>query len=293
MTAIRAAKLFPPAIPTRAISDLCVDFVDGFCRAGDTCTKSHEICEILTQAIKEPLAELQPNTLALHPRIVPKNQPFDHDAPGVLSANGARHDNDFVDIHKIRVLPTTDEILSERRPFMPMKNQLDHYLPMGEARLLDTQFRQLRYENTEAIIDACYHAAQELLRTMRKPHHLDYDSAQVTPQGVRYSLFRDVSFEDIGFHERHGITARLSFACPKVLRGRRILTSGHFERGRLTAIVGLDPKSNELSTIFMEVDICQSTDAMRPRTGNDLRGKLLDGTPTYPLRSDILQLQQY
>ncbi|CAG8550528.1 6058_t:CDS:10 [Dentiscutata erythropus] len=70
----------------------------------------------------------------------------DYDPPGELSKHGPRHDNDFSEIAKISIIPTKNEVLCKRDPFLPTTNMDDslHYLPKGSQRLLDTQFRLLR-----------------------------------------------------------------------------------------------------------------------------------------------------
>lgn len=277
MAGIKAHLLRPASLATRELESMCKDFVDGFCRQGDRCTKSHEICAIddQTQSIFGlGLPKFVPNCLSSSPRILPPDKRvFEEDGPGDLSYQGTRHDNDHADIRRICILPTTDEILCPRRPFMPCKDfSRSHFLPRGYSCLVDTLFRQLRYESTECIIDACYHAAQQLTVALAK-QNLDYDFGQETPRGVRYSLFRDVLFEELLFHEAKGTVVRLSFACPRTLRGGRMHSSGLFEKGMLVALVGLDEDGSSLSTTFFEVHLRQSTDSMKVRSGNDLRGK--------------------
>ena len=127
-------------------------------------------------------------------------------------------DNDHVDICNIIILPTTDEILSRRLPYIPQKApESKHHLPLGRKRHLDILFRQLRFDRVEAWIDICYHASQALYSNI--PHVKDYDERMTTPRRVRYHLFQDVSFEEVWFHETKGLLFRLSFACPKVLKG--------------------------------------------------------------------------
>lgn len=271
-TNIKAAELLPSSLPVIAPYFLCDKFINGFCRRGEQCNKSHEICTISTDASELPRIQSPPNYLSLEPRNPLRNEQFDDDGPGVLSNHGSRHDNDYIDIQNIKILPTTDEILSTRVPYMPRKDEnATHRLPLGQARLLDIQFRQLRYENVEAIIDTCYHASQQLVRLLTEPQVIDYDDRLVTPRGNRYSLFRDVKFEELVFSYRKGVTVRLSFACPKALRGSRLGFSKHLEDGMLVVLIGLD-KNDSLSTTFMEVSQRQTTEAMRVRTGNDLRG---------------------
>lgn len=143
----------------------------------------------------------------------------------------------------------------------------------GVAGMLDVQFRHLRYDTFEPVIDACYHASQQLASSFANPPSLDYEVRQRTARGTQYSLFRDVRLEDVRF-EREGIHLRLSFACPIRLRQRHLLSSGHFESGMLMALIGLDSEST-LSTTFCKAEMCQSTLAMRPTTGNHLRAAVV------------------
>ena len=273
-TNLRAANLQPSALPQLPLASVCQDFVDGFCRRGDECTKNHDICAIPNETSESPVLVCPPNVLSLDARVSPRNSlPFDKDGPGHLSRFGPRHDNDHEDIQHIKILPTTDEILCWRKPYIPAKNQsAEHHLPCGQQRLLDVQFRQLRFDNVEPIIDSCYHASQQLTQLVSTPQVLDYDDRMSTPKGVRYSLFRDVAFEEQVMSFKDGITFRVSFACPKALRGLRLGPSKHLEEGMLVALVGLD-EGNTLSTTFMVIQQRQTTFAMRPRTGNDFRGR--------------------
>ncbi len=157
---------------------------------------------------------------------------------------------------------------------MPKKDpHFQNQLPGGQGRHIDINFRQLRYEHTESIVDICYHASQHLIILSSDPQVLDYEVRTDTPQGRRYSFFRDVEVVELNFDERYGIVVRVSFSCPPGLRGRHLHGSGHFERGMLAALVGIDEDSTSPSTTFFEVSLCQSTDAMKPRTGNELRGQ--------------------
>ena len=273
-TNIRAAKLQPSTLPQLPLASVCQDFVDGFCRRGDGCTKSHEICATVNAINGPPIIDCPPNLLSLDPRLSPhEGLPFDSDGPGNLSKYGARHDNDHVDIQHVRILPTTDEMLCRRKPFIPAKDQMSNYhLPCGQQRLLDVQFRQLRYDNIESIIDSCYHASQQLTHLISTPQVLDYDDRMTTPKGVRYSLFRDIAFEEQIMSFRDAVTFRVSFACPRSLRGLRLGPSKHLEEGMLVAMVGLDD-TDGLSTTFMVIQQRQTTFAMKTRSGNDLRGK--------------------
>ena len=274
-TNVRAAKLQPSTLPQLPPDSVCQDFVDGFCRRGDECTKSHDICAVAYENTRSPALNCPPNILSLDHRLSPRDSlPFDKDGPGHLSIYGPRHDNDHADIQHIKILPTTDEILCRRKPYVPAKDQsTEHHLPCGQQRLLDVQFRQLRFDNVEPIIDSCYHASQQLTQFVTAPQVLDYDDRMNTPKGVRYSLFRDIAFEEQIMSFRDAVTFRVSFACPKALRGLRLGPSKHLEDGMLVALIGYDI-ADALSTTFMVIEHRQTTFAMKARTGNDLRGQL-------------------
>lgn len=271
-----AHKLAPPALPQSMESTLCKEYLKGYCRNGDSCAQSHEITRVFGQGLNSNATEgvsATPNVLRLGPRLLPDGDSiFEHDGPGHLSTKGPRHDNDLSDIRKIRVLPTMDEILSLRRPYMPYKDfHLPHFLPAGQTRLIDTLFRQLRYESTERIIDACYHASQLLWQSNGK-RLATPDPRQDTPNGTRYHLFWDVAFEQLIFDEKKGLVVRVSFACPGFLQGRKIHSSGLLENGMMVALVALDKSDSRLSVAFFETHIRESTDSMKSRGGAGLRG---------------------
>ena len=277
--AVRAHKLMPPSLPWSIESALCKDYLKGFCRNGDACSRSHAIYRIVNQdqSSQAPTPLVSQNALDLGPRVSAKDDSvFDHDGPGHLSFRGSRHDNDHADIREVRILPTADEILSQRPSYMPYKDfHLPHFLEAGQSRLLDTLFRQLRYDSTESIIDACYHACQKLVlsRTAQLPTLDNYEVRQDTPKGTRYHLFWEVSFEELIFDDVKGIIIRISFACPPFLRGRRMHTSGFFEDGMLLGLLGLDNTDSSLSVTFFETHLRESTDAMQSRGGKGMRGK--------------------
>ena len=208
----------------------------------------------------------------LSPEIRPAPAPIDDEGPGQLSRAGPRHDNDHISIRDIQILPTADEILAvDRPPYLPKKDlQEPHYVTAPMLRLLDMQFRHLRYDQTEYIRDICYEAAQ-LLAFTYPPTSPNFQLKQETARGNRYFLYRDVHFEEIISHERRGLVVRVSFACPGYLRGRRIHTSGRLQERMLCAIVSIDGAEDELVTTFFEIHLAQSTDSMNPRGGDGMR----------------------
>ncbi|KAL8997355.1 MAG: hypothetical protein Q9169_003337 [Polycauliona sp. 2 TL-2023] len=276
-TAIVERSPQPPTLPTLHWQETCHDFYNGYCRHGNDCQWSHAICHV--QGMAAPLEQTPQlssplNHLSLQPRSAHDGGPFDDDCPSRMFWLTPNHNNDHTEIRHIRILPTTDEILCPKRPFMPFKDAQDGtYERGGKARMLDVQFRHLRYDTLEPVIDACYHASQQLASTFEQPVPSDYEARQHTVRGTQYSLFRDVRLEDSRF-ETEGIQLRLSFACPTRLRQKRMLSSGHFEEGMLMALVGLDT-NNTLSTAFLTVEMRQSTIAMKPITGDHLRAAVV------------------
>ena len=96
MSNIKASTLPPPVLTIRSIKNLCPEFVAGFCRHGDKCKKSHEMCGILEAHLRPevPVLNCEPNILCLEPRLPSNGGFFDDDGPGGTSSVGARHDND-------------------------------------------------------------------------------------------------------------------------------------------------------------------------------------------------------
>lgn len=263
-TNIRALQLPHSLLSQKTVLEVCEAFVNGSCFRGETCDRSHTICRAVTsdrvnspttsQKAQRPRVPASVNYLSLVPRSRDDSS-FDTDGPGQLSVAGARHDNDYLHIRDIQILPTTDEILSRRSPYIPTKTPTSlHVLDAGPPRLLDTLFRQLRHDNVESIKDACYSASQKLA-TNNGGVSRDYEIRQETRNGTRYYLFWGVQFEELRGDERKGkgLVVRVSYNCPTYLCGRKMHSSGHLMDGMLAALVGLDDDGVSLSTTFFEV----------------------------------------
>ncbi|KAI1630197.1 hypothetical protein EDD37DRAFT_557542 [Exophiala viscosa] len=221
---------------------------------------------------------------------------FTDDGPGEISSSGPRHDNDKVDYREIRILPTIDEILAIDRPiYMPKKDiRWDHPLPNGPARVLDSLFRQLRYDSIEAIRDICYSAAQTSFLNVDAnglPQALDHDHARhETLAGNRYFLYPHVQVEELLAHEAKSIVVRASYTCPAFMRGRFMYDCGRLQEGMLMALLQLDHSTRELSVYFLEVSLSQSTFSMDSFNGGGRRAAVqLAFLPTSS-RDDVHQL---
>ncbi|PYI09577.1 P-loop containing nucleoside triphosphate hydrolase protein [Aspergillus sclerotiicarbonarius CBS 121057] len=68
---------------------------------------------------------------------------------------GGRHDNDSTDICSIRILPTSEEILSPHTEYLPVKDPQQWHLA-GVSGLLDWNFRLLRQDTVGQLRDAIH-----------------------------------------------------------------------------------------------------------------------------------------
>ena len=78
--------------------------------------------------------------------------------PGTFSIDGQpRHDNDHADITRISIIPTSDEVLCDKRPYLPFNlRNSPHHLPADSTeRHLDTHFRLLREDFMYSLRECC------------------------------------------------------------------------------------------------------------------------------------------
>ncbi len=133
------------------------------------------------------------------------------DLPGVLSELGPRHDNDHANIFDIKILPTTEEILSPRLEYLPPSDPTKHHLP-GLAGLLDRQFRLLREDTVGQLRDA----VQIECKRLDKP-----PNAQPPPQrqnkGVRNITYHKVALLRLEFDRKKGLQVVAEFDQPSAL----------------------------------------------------------------------------
>lgn len=201
------------------------------------------------------------------------------------SSQGPRihHDNEALFFQNIQILPTPDEILAIDKPvYLPKRDVREaHPFPPGIDRLLDIDFRHLRYEHVEKIRDVAYDAAQKAFLT--QPHLNGYisatpndnqsrtrpsnrpESSYETPLGNRYFLYEDARVEELLSDDNLSIVPRISFPCPAHMRGRAAYSSGQLERGMLVALLCVDTTRSELEIYYLQVQILQSTDSMAKR----------------------------
>jgi AAA domain/CCCH-type zinc finger len=169
----------------------------------------------LLQRIMDRLNEGKaiPNTD--HPHITPAIIPnfaalnLERDQPGWLSPQGARHDNDYDDINLISILPTAQEVQSERAEYLPIQDPRSHHIG-GVEGLVDRHFRLLR-EDTVGQLRDTVRAEIECLRDPSAP-------ALVSSRGqqnVRRFAYKDVKLMQVTFDRVHGLRAHLSVPQPR------------------------------------------------------------------------------
>jgi hypothetical protein len=118
------------------------------------------------------------------------------------SSPGGRHDNDFLDFRKIAIMPTVDEILSNKTPFLRTSYMFDDP-NTKEERIpiyLDNQFRLLREDMLNEIREELQ-VAQGKTKRKYKPHiykgleifdiYCGTDKKQ-TNWGIRFKLKEDI-----------------------------------------------------------------------------------------------------
>ncbi|RHZ83153.1 hypothetical protein Glove_99g360 [Diversispora epigaea] len=145
-----------------------------------------------------------------------------HDPPGENSNEGPRHDNDFAEISKISIIPTTDEILCKREPYLPVISGSDklHHLPKGAARLLDRQFRLLR----EDMLNTFRTSINGFLKLIGEPNKNREKIEKYKKSGGRFkcensdggdlNVYPNIHFTEVIADKNNGFFFRVAFTPP-------------------------------------------------------------------------------
>jgi hypothetical protein len=155
------------------------------------------------------VAENKQKAVASRPK--PKFE-LEVDQPGNHSEFGPRHDNDYEDIENIQILPTMEEILSDRAEYLPQTDP-DTWHLTGLAGLFDRQFRLLREDTVGQLRDA---AKVELERIQ----HPNRQRAAARNVGARTYSYLNVRLVDAEFDEHKGLLCVLQFDQPRELNGK-------------------------------------------------------------------------
>ncbi|KAJ3289717.1 hypothetical protein HK104_007279 [Borealophlyctis nickersoniae] len=197
----------------------------------------------------------------------------EYDPPGELCPLGHRHDNDFADISEISVVPTMQEILAIRPPFLPGASvKAPHHLPLGPARHLDSQFRLLR----EDMIHPIREGITNLLRTLNEQPGQVKGNGKFRANGsgdaADLHIYRHVSVAGVGVDKRDGVMIDVRFDPPEYgkrfkdekgrvefwKRSKRLMHGGLVcvlwrKEGRQGDVDGLEDEEGTHSLIFAVV----------------------------------------
>ncbi|PYH91620.1 P-loop containing nucleoside triphosphate hydrolase protein [Aspergillus ellipticus CBS 707.79] len=114
---------------------------------------------------------------------------------------GGRHDNDSADIWDIKVLPTSEEILSPHTEYLPVKDPWQWHIG-GIPGLLDRNFRLLREDTVGQLRDAIH----ALLRPAT--------NAQRGSNQARTYAYPNVTVTNLSFHRHAGLQFVAQFRQP-------------------------------------------------------------------------------
>ncbi|KAI1768094.1 hypothetical protein GGR53DRAFT_35773 [Hypoxylon sp. FL1150] len=128
------------------------------------------------------------------------------DLPGVLSAEGPRHDNDHADICDIRILPTYEEIASKRNEYLPTTDSSLFHTPGMRGRL-DREFRLLREDTVGQLRDT----VGIQLDTMRDRNHRQNRGNGST---LRTYAYEGAAVVNVDFDRNNGMDMVIQFHQP-------------------------------------------------------------------------------
>lgn len=140
--------------------------------------------------------------------------------PREIVLPGGRHDNDKLDVTKIRILPTADEIRSNHTEFLPSTDfQQPHFLADNTERHLDTMFRLLRHDIFGEIKQAL---GQTMDNIEKDPSLVENPSLGI---GIRayMSPRAQVTYLSFSRDPKKGLEAQISFPQPKELRKKSLV----------------------------------------------------------------------
>ncbi|KAI9765227.1 MAG: hypothetical protein M1840_007719 [Geoglossum simile] len=131
-----------------------------------------------------------------------------------LDLPGNRHDNDFLDIAKIAILPTFAEIKSDRPEFLPYKDKnMPHFLH-GTDRLVDTHFRLLRHDVFGAMKDTI----GGLLNSLGAQPDSGGAVKLYVGNNQRCHIYEQAHIARLSYERRRGLEIQISFLQPWQIR---------------------------------------------------------------------------
>lgn len=151
---------------------------------------------------------------AMEPNAIPVTREafvLRRDLPGSLSAEGPRHDNDNKSISKIKILPTSEEIMSPRREYLPTTDSSQWHVPGIRGRV-DREFRLLREDTVGQLRDAVHD-------TLERIRNVDVRVDRSSKNTVRTFSYEYPTPVDIGFDSFSGLQFTIRCNQPPALKG--------------------------------------------------------------------------
>ncbi|XXH00478.1 formate dehydrogenase (NAD+) [Hypoxylon texense] len=128
------------------------------------------------------------------------------DLPGLLSADGPRHDNDHADICNIRILPTYEEITSKRYEYLPTTDPSLFHTPGIRGRL-DREFRLLREDTVGQLRDAVSLQLNVMRDNSRKQNRENRSA-------IRTYAYEDAEVTGVDFDKNNNMEMVIRFRQP-------------------------------------------------------------------------------
>ncbi|KAJ9620155.1 hypothetical protein H2203_007920 [Taxawa tesnikishii (nom. ined.)] len=135
------------------------------------------------------------------------------DGPGHLSNGKPRHDNDFEDIQKISIMPTTAEIFSPHNEYLPMLDSSTWH-KQGLEGLLDRHFRLLREDTVGQLRDSI-NIELESLQAQGRPRVNENNA-----NAARTYKYANARVEYVDIDAKKGMEFVISFDQPQQLRNK-------------------------------------------------------------------------
>lgn len=200
--------------------------------------------------------------------------------PRDIQLPGDRHDNDKRDITEISILPTEDEIRSERDEFLP-SSSVDHpHFLDGVERLLDTHFRLLRHD--------IFGELKSLVGGLLKAHQINPDFTRdfnLYSGNIRAYAYHGASIKFLRFTKQRGLEAQISFLQSHHLqkkspseRRRWWEESGRLEEGSLLCFLSFEGTSSSLLFFSVSQKITNNEHGLSARGSHaTIEAKLTSG----------------
>ncbi|RVD83717.1 uncharacterized protein DFL_005496 [Arthrobotrys flagrans] len=136
--------------------------------------------------------------------------------PGELSESGPRHNNDYVSIADILILPTAEEIRSDVPEYLPQIGAETAFLDRNQ-KLLDTQFRLLREDSIGCLRESLRQIIEnrgnlDVLRGSKKRKKDGVN--RFFTAGVAVLIHQNVRVEEITFTAHQGLKVGITFDQP-------------------------------------------------------------------------------